>query len=276
MAISGILIIIFAFLVDLLRGSDIVGILKDEYSGLNEKKRIHSKELVGEVFDKKVENGIIVYNMDSISKKYVLWGCDKDWLQLGQEHLEDKHYSIMSQAYVFGQNYAKMKIDEIEKKIHQYRNLTEQKIMQKLSDATKSDTKISFAISESLKDCSIKQYFPKQVNHLIYCDIQNILKNNEKTELRIVPSTLDGVFFLEWNCQTVATNDKSSIEFFKDMIEQIEKDKTILDIVLEISSLELQLQNNTELKNFNRERNEIVVSIMKHNKSLKGKCDGCP
>jgi hypothetical protein len=234
-----------------------------------EHKLKHSKDLVKGVFEVNISNiGHVEYNNDEITPFYVNWAESSNLFPEAVKHLNHRTYKKTWQAYENGKQYAESIINEIVTKIQQYREVIEQKL---------TEAKIQILASEEFIDHQTKHYNQKFVKHIIFVDIQHILKLGEKyNELRLNVSASPNFSYLNWGASTFAVAEEDSLKNLQKLIEELEKDETLMDILRKISLLEIRLKDNKELEQFNREREEIIRQVKYGQKSLRGRCDLCP
>ncbi len=221
----------------------------------------HSKDLIENVFKHLVVRGHVsyIFELDEIRPIYVKWEKSNHMFQYALQHLENNREIYA--AYMRGQEYGNKKIDEMIKKLQQYRETVEQKLI---------DAQIQIPISEKFNS-KTTNYNKKLVKTVIFYDIQEC-----HNELLInTPLGMD-LSSLHWSNYVIAVADTTSLEYLKDIIEKIIKDETVRGIIMEYESLNLQLENNTELERFNHYREEIVRKVENGQKPLDGKCDYCP
>lgn len=222
-----------------------------------EDRRKHSEDLVKEAFEHHATNGYVNYEGDKISSIFVNW-VESVYVS---QHLKHKKYKELCHAYEYAKDYANRRIPHIENKLQQYK----ESVTKMLREA-----QIQIPESERFIDNKTEHYNISFVRHLIFDDIQRLLKCRDRgNKLKILGSELI------WG-SVVAVGDEPSLEYLKNVIYKIEADKTIEDIVRCIEAERLLLDNNIWLKRFNDEREEIVKYVIKKRRPLEGKCDMCP
>jgi len=233
------------------------------------KKYKHSVDLIKEFFEVGLsEFGHVDYSNDEITPFYVKWAESSPVFYSVVQHLHNRRYKKTWQAYENGKKYAESIINEIVKKIQQYREVVEQKL---------TEAEIQISPSEKFIDHQTKHYDQKFVKHAIFKDIQHILKHGKKyNDLRVNVSTSPNFSNLTWGASTFAVAEEDSLKSLKKFVEELEKDETLIAILREISLLEIRLKDNKELEQFNREREEIIRQVRYGQKNLKGKCNFCP
>lgn len=232
------------------------------------KKYKHSVDLVTEVFQFGLsETGHADYSNDESTPFYVKWAESSPMFPYVVQHLKDRRYKKIWQAYENGKQYAESIINEIVKKIQQYREIVEQKL---------TEANIQIPPSEKFIDHQTKHFDQKFVRHAIFKDIQHILKHEKKyNDFRVNVSVSPNFSSLTWGASTFAIAEEGSLKNLQKQMEELEKDETLFAILREISFLEIRLKDNKELEQFNREREEIIRQVKYGQKSLRGKCDLC-
>lgn len=243
--------------------------LFDFISKNTEKKLEHSKDLIKGVLDVSIlESGHVDYNNDEITPFYVKWAESSDLFPQTVKHLNHRTYKKTWQAYENGKQYAERIVNEIVKKIQQYREVTEQKL---------TEAKIQIPTSEKFIDHQTKHYDQKFVKHVIFKDIQHTLKHGKKyNEFRVNVSASPNFSNLTWGASTFAIAEEGSLKTLQKQMEELEKDEILIAILREIGLLEIRLKDNKELEQFNREREGIIRQVRYGQKSLSGRCDLCP
>jgi hypothetical protein len=232
------------------------------------RKYIHSLDLIKQTLGVIAETGHVDYNNDVIIPSYAKWAESSSMFSCIVQHLKDKRYKKTWQAYENGRKYDEGIINEIKKKIEQYREVVEQKLTQ---------AKISIPTSDQITNYQTKNYNQKFVKHIIFKDTKRILKEGRKyNELKIYVSSSPNLPYLNWGTSTVAVAEEGSLKSLQQTIDNLENDETIVAIIREINSLEIGLEANKELEQFNHGREEIVRQVRHGRKPLSGKCDLCP
>jgi hypothetical protein len=262
----------------------IVGILYKIFTSsdkIREDELVHSRELIKEVFEKNIEFGRINYNQDIISATYVNWAETSPFFPYALRHLENKKYKDSWQLYIDGQTCNELIIFDVIKKIQKYRELVKRKLESEFKELK------TFEQSEYIWTNYKNQYFPRFINHLVFCDILNRLKTGKNyKEFRL--RQMDSLWrCIEWGSSgSVATADNKSLDNLLNVLTMIENDGSIVDIITEIHSivdinivhngLDMQLHKSIKLEQFDRWRKEIIRQVLYDKKPLKGECKGCP
>lgn len=233
------------------------------------RKYRHSLDLIKEVFEVGLsEIGHVEYNNDEITPFYVKWTESSSMFPYAVMHLKNRRYKKIWQAYEDGKQYAQSIIDEIVKKIQQYRQVTKQRLI---------EAKIPIPSSEKFINHQTKHYDQKFVKHVIFAEIEHLLKYGKGyNKLMIQVSAPPNFSNLSWGSSTFAIAEESSLKRLQDIIEQPINDETIVAIVKDINCLEIQLKDNKSLEQFNRGREELVRQVKYGQKALRGKCPFCP
>jgi len=232
------------------------------------RKYRHSLDLVKEVFEVALsEIGHVNYNNDEIVPFYVEWAESKPMFPYMVQHLNDRRYRKIWQAYKNGKQYAKSIIDEIVKKIEQYREAIKLKL---------TEAKIPIPASEEFIDHQTKHYDQKFAKHIIFTDIKHMLKNGKKyNDLKIHPSPPPNFSSLCWGASTFAIAEENALKRLQNIMEKVESDDTVIAIIKGINSLETQLKDNKELEQFSSEKEEVIRQVRYGQKTLRGRCDLC-
>lgn len=226
-----------------------------------ERRLKHSEDLVREVFEHPATNGYVDYKNDEIIVHYVKWTESSQMFPYAIQHLKNKKYKEFCLSLENAREYAKRIIDDyIVKEFQQYREAVEQKL---------AKAQIQIPASDKFVDFKTKRYNKKFVKNRLFDEA----RNGKFTEI-----VISGVDFssLVWGETTFANGDTPSLEYLKNVIEQIKNDKTIIAIITDIESKKLQLDNNIWLERFNREREDIVGQVKYGQNVLEGKCERCP
>lgn len=218
------------------------------------------------------------YNKDRAYQLGVAWNDANPMLECAIQHLNHKKYKRTWQAYLYGKEYAERLINKIVETIEHYREMVQQNI---------HDAKLPLAVRKNETLTKAGEYNLKWINHVIFYDVLNRFETEyTKKILALFPvdleQTSDGsIFYLTW-CDgaiangKIAVGNRISMEYLKTVIEQIENDKDIINIVLEISSLKLALENNSEVKLFESGRLDIINQVKIRKEVLAGTCNLCP
>lgn len=258
----------------------------------------HSEDLVREVFEKPVivcgieydkdqiflskpepdsgqENihGQIIWQTDYENNKthlsYVEWNEKNPVFEYAIQHLNHKKYKRIWYAYLNGKEFAELQINKIVNKIQQYREMVERHL----------DGAINTDIRKG-------EYYLKQIRHIIFYNIHQKNKTGRViNRLGVFPS-MDEISINLAVCEysphmkvageIVAKGNILFIEHLQNVIDNIENDKEIGGIILEIDSLKMGLKNNSELKIFEDGRKEIINQVKIKKEVLAGACNRCP
>jgi hypothetical protein len=198
------------------------------------------------------------YKNDEIIVSFVKWG-DPSVEYQAVRHLESGYKEIYRE-YVSMLEYSNLKkIQEIKKKLQEYRDTVEQKLKQ-----------TQIPVTEIFIDFKTKRYNKKFVKTSIF----NENKDGKYGELVIDPPVFDlDLPSLRWGETIFAVGDMTSLQDLKNTIEKIRNDKEIINIIMDIESKKIQLKNNTALERFNHRTEEIITQVRIERKPLYGKCD---
>lgn len=246
---GGIVVKIFSYILDKIVGKDIT---------YEKFKLYHSQYLVTEGFGVAASNGYVYYENDKITSIPVSWVKSDDVNQ----HLKDKKYRELCYAYEYAKDYADRWIPNIKNELRNYREHVTQKLI---------EAQIPLPVFERFIDYNTEHYDISFVRQLIFDDLYRLLKRNESgNKLKIDSSAL------YWGGKAFAVGDAASLECLKNVIQNIEKDKTIKYLVCCIQGERLLLEKNLWLDIFNDMRREIINSVIKKRKPLDGMCNMCP
>lgn len=154
-------------------------------------------------------------------------------------------------------------IDELSKLIDDYKV----KVNKKLATFCALPSKVEFSFN-------IPHYVVSTVKHLIFEDIDNILKQG--IPLNPIQIYDGNPPRLAWGTTSFAVGDKESLSQLKQLIQCLEDNDEIRSTISEFKNSKSRIKMETDLQNFENSRIALVLELTKGQRKLKGHCDLCP